>query len=126
MVTSFFSFAPAILTIFRDSWIIMPVRSTPYPRIITAITEITALLANPEKVWAGETRPSHPSVSMMMMAITSTLSLSVTNRMTVAARTMRTRIISGVMGTTIVCQYLQMDVQCIKGRVSPTAFLVAV
>ena len=58
----------------------MPVRSSPAPMIITAMMEITALLAKPSKMWAEGTMPAAPTRTMMRSAATSTRTTSDTNR----------------------------------------------
>ena len=58
----------------------MPVRSSPAPMIITAMIEITALLANPSNTWAAGTTPVAPTSTMMSSAATSTRTTSDTNR----------------------------------------------
>ena len=58
----------------------MPVRSSPAPMIITAMMEITALLAKPSKMWAAGTTPVAPTRTMMRRAATSTRTTSDTNR----------------------------------------------
>ena len=48
--------------------------------IITAMMEITALLAKPSKMWAAGTTPVAPTRTMMRSAATSTRTTSDTNR----------------------------------------------
>ena len=57
-----------------------PVRSSPAPMIITAMIEMTALLANPSKTCAAGTTPVAPTRTMMRIAATSTRTTSDTNR----------------------------------------------
>ncbi len=59
--------------------------------------ETTALLARPESASLGVTSPSHGSVTITSSATTSTRTHSVTKSSTVAASTIRKRIICGVM-----------------------------
>ena len=58
----------------------IPVRSSPAPMIITAMMEITALLAKPSKTWAAGTTPVAPTSTMTRSAATSTRTTSETNR----------------------------------------------
>ena len=64
----------------------IPVRSSPAPMIITAMIDITALLAKPSNTCAAGTTPVTPSRSMMVIAATSTRTTSNTNRYTVSPR----------------------------------------
>ena len=58
----------------------IPVRSSPAPMIITAMMDITALLAKPSKTWEAGTMPVAPISTMMSSAATSTRTTSDTNR----------------------------------------------
>ena len=80
-----------------------PVRSKPAPMIITAIIDMTALLANPSKSLRTSASPSrpgrtdkHPSVTITRMAATSTRTISETKRATVNNRSTSTNTISKV------------------------------
>jgi len=95
--TSFFSLDPAVLIIDSVTRFMAPERSTPYPRIMTAIIDITALLARPENASAGFTSPSQARLIMTISAIMSTRSNSLTNRKIVMPRTVRTSAISKVI-----------------------------
>ncbi len=65
---------------------ISPVRSSPAPSTMTAMMEMTALLAKPSKRYSVGTMLLSPSASMMRMAATSTRTTSKTNRYTANAR----------------------------------------
>ena len=75
-----------------------PERSTPWPRIMTAMTARTALPERPEKASRGSISPSHGRRTMTRMAMTSTRTRFVTKRRTVIPRTDSTRAMSKVMG----------------------------
>jgi hypothetical protein len=86
-----FSVEPPALRMKPASLPITPVLSRPAPMIITAMMEITALLAKPLNNWVagtspcsrpsqGPTRLVRPSSTMMLMAATSTATTSDTKR----------------------------------------------
>ena len=64
-----------------------PVRSTPCPRIITAMIDTTALLASPDKASEAVTRPSQGRATMISKETTSTRSFSETKSPMVASKT---------------------------------------
>jgi hypothetical protein len=75
-----FSLLPPILNMCAASLVSSPVRSRPAPRIMTAIMEMTALLAKPSNKCSVGTMLLKPRASMMRIAATSTRTISKTNR----------------------------------------------
>jgi hypothetical protein len=74
-----FSLCPAILMIPLDMDFMTPDLSIPYPIIITAITDMTALLAKPENASFTVIIPAHGKSSIIRTATKSVLSFSVIN-----------------------------------------------
>ena len=87
---------PPTLSIHLETTVIAPVRSSPAPRIITAMMEITALDANPLNRSRDGTRPSRPMATITRSAAISTRTSSETNRPMVALSTISTSTISCV------------------------------
>ena len=92
------------------TWDMIPVRSSPAPMIITAMIDITALLAKPSNRCSTGTSPSlipiqgatrlvSPRSTITVMAATSTPTTSKANRKTVSMRKAITQAIS-TLGTT--------------------------
>ena len=82
---------PPIFRMWAATLLISPVLSRPAPMIITAMIDITALLAKPSNRWWVSTRPfsspiigasseDRPSSTMMVTAASSTLTISKTKR----------------------------------------------
>jgi len=89
-----FSLAPAIRVIHCVTRFMAPERSRPYPRIMTPIMAMTALLAKPEKISCGGTSRSQASSSMTRMATRSTRTTSRMKRTMVKASTRITSMMS--------------------------------
>jgi hypothetical protein len=76
--------------------LITPVWLRPWPIMITAMIEMTAVLDSPWKASRPSTSPSRGSATMIRMATTSTRNHSVTNNTTAARTTPRTKAICRV------------------------------
>jgi hypothetical protein len=80
MGTTRFSLLPPSFNMYAAKRVINPVRSRPAPSTMTAIMEMTALLAKPSNRWFGGTILVKPRTSMMRIAATSTRTISNTNK----------------------------------------------
>ena len=74
------SLLPATRRMYETRWVITPVRSSPAPMIMSAMIEMTALLAKPSNIRSAGTMPATPSTTSTVTAARSTRTTSNTNR----------------------------------------------